>query len=159
MPLSSNDRSIPLNLQAIESCVCSIRSIERKMMSILRAVYLPLSNLEKDAFLSLSSLFDFLLGFPPESVHPEGGPIALMFVPNSLFWCSKGWRKGLLSCFGFRQPDLRTPLGRQSRFCVSHHTIPSHAPLSASLQPPPPSSIFPSSHLSSSSINYHSSSS
>ncbi len=28
-----------LNLRAIESCVCSIRSIERKMRSILRTVY------------------------------------------------------------------------------------------------------------------------
>jgi hypothetical protein len=32
-----NTRS--LNLRAIESCVCSIRSIERKMRSILRTVY------------------------------------------------------------------------------------------------------------------------
>ncbi len=35
-----------LNLRAIESCICGLRPIERKMRSILRTVHVPGVNLD-----------------------------------------------------------------------------------------------------------------
>ncbi len=56
-----------LNLRAIESCICGLRPIERKMRSILRTVCKTVHDIEKSEGISLSNTSS--VGVQGESVR------------------------------------------------------------------------------------------
>jgi hypothetical protein len=67
-----------LNLRAIENCICGLRSVGRKMRSILRTVHLDAdldSTYHLDADLDYNFLFD---ADPYPTLHPDGVKIQIL---------------------------------------------------------------------------------